>query len=130
MANRALRVAMVEGQFEMKKRFPDDENGYVLSQMQDSGDDLSKPRQINFSVVLPSKGKAEEFAAQFRKHGFDVEVEHTDVVKELPWDVTVSRFMIPEHSTITKFEETLQVAAAPLGGRIDGWGCFERTTEH
>ena len=53
-----------------------------------------------------------------------VEVEHAEVVPGLPWDVTVTRHMIPDHAAIGDFETTLDSHASPLGGRNDGWGCF------
>ena len=44
----------------------------------------------------------------------------------LPWDVVITKFMVPSHDAITALEHDLEVAAEPLGGRNDGWGCFER----
>jgi|SRR6185369_9144253 len=114
----------------MKPEFPEDENGDVLRRMRDSGDDLSKPRQIDFTVVLPGEAQAQELAAQFRKRGFSAAVKHSDVVPGFPWDVVISSFMVPDHSTITQFEEALQRAATLLGGKNDGWGCFERPSDH
>jgi hypothetical protein len=34
--------------------------------------------------------------------------------------------MLPVCETITEFELLLQSKASPLGGRNDGWGCFEQ----
>jgi len=72
----------------------DADNEAVLQQMRDSGDDLSQPRVIDFTVVLS-------------------------------WDVVVKKHMLPTNASITAFERELQAVAAPLGGRNDGWGCFE-----
>ena len=107
-------------------QFPDDENGEVLRRMHDSGDDLSKPRDIDFTVVLPSEGAAKSFSKHFVAAGYEVKVEKADTVPELPWDVVVVKHMLPEHAGITAFEEELQGMAEPLGGRNDGWGCFEQ----
>lgn len=112
------------------RQFPDDEKGDVLRQMQESGDDLSKPRQIDFSVVLPDESRANKLATHFQTHGYSARVNCSKVVNELPWDVTVSTFMLPVHDAITQFEEMLDAVAAPLGGRNDGWGCFERGKDH
>ena len=60
---------------EMIETFPDDENGDVLRQMQESGDDLSRPREIDFSVVFPGELEAQTMATQFRELGFAVDVE-------------------------------------------------------
>lgn len=106
--------------------FPDDENGDVLRRMRDSGDDLSRPRIVDFNIVFPSEGQASQLAEQFKNRGCTVAVSRSEVVPELPWDVTISEYMVPTHARITEFENLLAAAAEPLGGRNDGWGCFER----
>lgn len=42
--------------------FPDDENGDVLWQMAQAGDDLSIPREVDFAVIFPSEDDALKFA--------------------------------------------------------------------
>jgi hypothetical protein len=44
--------------------FPNDENGEVLRGMQESGDDLSKARNIEFQHVFPTKAQALDFLAK------------------------------------------------------------------
>jgi hypothetical protein len=48
----------------MSDRFPDDENGQVLRYMAEQGDDLSKPRDIDFTVVMPDEDAAMTFSAR------------------------------------------------------------------
>ena len=110
--------------------FPDDENGDILRRMLRDGDDFTKPRDIDFSVVFPSDSAAEEFAEHFFRLGFKISVQKSDCKPELPWDVTVTNFMLPTHDGITKFEETLEGVAARFGGRNDGWGCFCQPVQH
>jgi len=110
----------------MSIQFPDDENGDVLRRMLESGDDLSLPREIDFTVVFPREREAAFFAEHFRKSGYKTKYERSDAVPDLPWDVVVVRFMKPEHAEIGAFEEQLQRLAEPLGGRNDGWGCFQQ----
>jgi lipoate-protein ligase A len=110
--------------------FPDDENGDVLRRMQGGGDDFTKPRDIDFSVVFPSESSAVEFADHFRQTGLKVAIEEWDTERELPWDVTVTRCMLPTHLGITEFEETLAEVAATLRGRNDGWGCIRQSVQH
>ena len=72
-------------------------------------------------------------ADYFRGRGFRASVEKPECVAELPWDVVMVSDMLPSHSDISKFallaatkaafEEMLEEAASPLGGRNDGWGC-------
>ena len=87
--------------------FPDDENGDVLRRMQDGGDDFTKPRDIDFSVVFPSESSAGAFADHFRLTGLKAAIQEWEAERELPWDVTVTRHMLPTHAGITGFEETL-----------------------
>jgi hypothetical protein len=44
-------------------KFPDDENGDVLWQMLEDGDNLSKPGEIDFSVIFPTEEAALRFAS-------------------------------------------------------------------
>ena len=106
--------------------FPDDENGQVLRQMEESGDDLSKPRDIDFTVVLPDKAAARAFGDYFHARGYGVSAERSGTVPDLPWDVVVVKHMVPTHSGITQFEQELEAVASEHGGRNDGWGCFEQ----
>ena len=109
-----------------RQTFPDDENGDVLRRMQSNGDDLSKPRDIEFTVVLPTFEAADRFMRSFRNQALVVEAEESGCVAELPWDVRITKHMLPEHADITAFENELEAVVTPLGGRNDGWGCFEQ----
>ena len=110
--------------------FPDDENGEVLLRMQRDGDDLTKPRDIDFSIVFPTESAAVEFADHFRHRGFKVSVKTWDGKSDLPWDVTITQNMLPAHAGISNLEEAFEFVAAPLGGRNDGWGCFRQLLLH
>jgi len=103
-----------------------EENREVILRMARGGDDLSKSRDIDFSVVFPNESSAQEFASQLREIGYRATVNRSDVDSDLPWDATVVRHMLPQCEAITGFELLLQARASPFGGRNDGWGCFEQ----
>lgn len=103
---------------------PNDANGDVLRRMEARGDDLTKPRNIDFSVVFVDGNSAEQFAQHFRALGHEVSVELTGTKQDFPWDVTVVHHMVPSHEGITRFEYQLQFVADNWGGHNDGWGCF------
>ncbi|HEX8810644.1 MAG TPA: ribonuclease E inhibitor RraB, partial [Terracidiphilus sp.] len=63
----------------MPATFPQDANGDVLRRLQSHGDDLTKPRDIDFTVVFPDESAAQSFADDVRKLGYKVDVEHADV---------------------------------------------------
>ena len=115
---------MTRGECPEAVLFPDDENGDVLRRMQAAGDDLSRPREVQFSVVFSTSISAEQFAEHVRGLGYRVSVEFAETVEDYPWDVLVTKKMLPSHAEIAKFEELLQSIASPLNGRNDGWGCF------
>ena len=104
--------------------FPNDENGDVLRQMMENGDDLSKARAIDFTVVFHDEPEAREFASHFEKNGFPTKCELASATRDLPWDVVVVKHMVPNHRAIGEFEAELQARAVVLGGKNDGWGCF------
>lgn len=103
---------------------PNDATGDALRRLEAEGDNLSRARDIEFTIVFPDSSKAEEFAAHFRKMGYRARVRHAKVKEKHPWDVIVVKHMIPSHSGISEFERELQEIAATLGGYNDGWGCF------
>lgn len=103
---------------------PNDDTVDALRRLEADGDDLSRPRNIDFSVVFPTEFTAERFADHFRERGYSVELRFSEVKEGLPWDVTVVNNMTPSHQAITDFEDELQQVAETLGGQNDGWGCF------
>ncbi|MFC5861487.1 ribonuclease E inhibitor RraB [Acidicapsa dinghuensis] len=109
---------------------PDDENGHALRRLEADGDDLSRARDIDFSVVFHSEGAAEKFAEHFRNLGLKVDVSFAQVKADHPWDAVVVKSMVPTHSAITEFERELQEIANVSGGYNDGWGCFAQPGKH
>ncbi|MEN6451636.1 MAG: ribonuclease E inhibitor RraB [Thermoguttaceae bacterium] len=102
--------------------FPNDENGEVLRLMFEDGDDLSKPRIIEFCFAFPDRNKAIEFAAMVDER--DLEVCISVYRERKCWQAIVKRHMVPTHRRITKLEQTLTERAASVGGNGDGWGCM------
>ena len=104
--------------------FPNDATGDALRRMEAQGDDLTKPRNIDFTVVFADSSSAEHFAEHFRGLGHKVSVEPTETDKDFPWDVLVVQQMVPSYDAITDFEDLLQSVADGWGGHNNGWGCF------
>jgi regulator of RNase E activity RraB len=99
-------------------------NRDVILQLIEAGDDLSKARDIDFSVVFPDGKSAEAFASELQRQGYTISVEEMDAEEGLLWDVTVVKHMLPVCEAITAFQQSLESIASPLGGRNDGWGCI------
>jgi hypothetical protein len=105
-------------------KYPNDANGDALRRMEAEGDDLTRPRNIEFTVVFPNENTATQFANHFRALGFAVSAELAGTVTNFPWDVIVVGRMVPSHEEIGAFEVSLREVADTLGGHNDGWGCF------
>ena len=84
------------------------------------------PREIDFSVLLPSEEAALEFATICLRGGFKVELAKLDEAQEdgLDWEIVVYTTAVPTHSDITMLEAALKEQAAPLGGRMSGWSAL------
>ena len=106
--------------------FPLDENGDVLRRMVEHGDNLSVPREIDFVVVAPDNKAAQGLSETVRAWGLKATIKRTDVIPSLQWEVVVVSHMLPTHEGITRLEKRLAEAAASVGGRNDGWGCFQQ----
>lgn len=107
--------------------FPDDENGQVLRQMSQDGDDLSKPREVTFNVVFKDEISANKFSGDIHYRGCHIKITKSNVVPERPWDVAVIFNMIPSHSEISAIEKDLGSMASKYDGINDGWGCFSQS---
>lgn len=105
-------------------KFPDDENGDVLWRMAKEGDDLSVPREVNFSVIFPTEEAALKFAVHLLRNEQKVSFSPYEEHDELPWQVEAHPVMVPSYKNISGYEIQLEKTAARLGGRNDGWGCF------
>jgi hypothetical protein len=104
--------------------YPEDENGDALRNMEAHGDDLTKPRNIDFTVIFADARSAEQFAEYFHDLGHKISVEETKTKPDFPWDVIVVKHMVPTYEGVADFEDILQSIADRWGGHNDGWGCF------
>ena len=102
-----------------------DENAEVLRDMAAAGDDLERPRPMDFNHLFPSREGAIAFARRVDAEGFTPVVRPYDK-PHFPFDVTVTTApVIPTCDYITATEQRLAAIAAEYEGRADGWGCME-----
>jgi hypothetical protein len=98
--------------------FPNDPNGHVLRQMQTTGDNLEKPRDIDFEHIFEKEADARQFAEAVRRLGYKkVSIRFSE--ERNMWDVSIVVFMMPTHA-----ETKLDTIAREFCGRADGWGCM------
>ena len=105
--------------------FPDDENGDVLRRMFDGGDDLSRPRIVDFCFAFPERQQAVVFAEIVDDRDLEVCISYYEQ-REM-WQAIVKRHMVPTHRDITVLELRLASQAEAIGGKADGWGCMRLT---
>jgi hypothetical protein len=101
---------------------PDNENGRILRRMIDGGDDLSKPRKVDFCFVFAERRQALAFAEVVDERELKVSISYYPE-REM-WQAIVHRYMAPTHRDITAMESVLSARAESIGGEADGWGCM------
>lgn len=106
------------------KLYPDDDNGNVLWQMAQDGDDLTEAHEIEYSIAFTTKEQAEKCALFLLEEEQKISLfidEETDIAE---WIVTIYVYMEPEYSDIVDLEEWFTKIANDHGGEYDGWGCM------
>lgn len=106
------------------QQFPEDENGDTLWRMAEEGDDLSVPRELDFSVIFPNEEGALRFAVHLLRNQQKVSFGPYEGSADMPWQVQAHAMMLPTHENISGFEALLERDSEPYGGRNDGWGCY------
>ena len=106
----------------MNPQIPNDANGDVLRRMLAHGDDLSRPRRIDFCFVFPDRAHALTFAGTL---DFDQPDDEVSISRyQDRWQAIVHRVMAAGHAEITELETAWTRVAEQCQGRADGWGCL------
>jgi hypothetical protein len=116
------RLHLKLGIMGVPSHIPNDANGDVLRRMIKDGDDLSRPRMMDFCYIFPERRQALAFAEIVDDRELEVRISYNKE-REM-WDTIVKRNMIPTHEGITTFELSLAAHAELVGGEADGWGCM------
>lgn len=108
------------------EKFPDDINGNALWRMQQNGDDLSKSREIEFTVIFPTEEDALNFGEALLINRQKILLSDNEENKEYPYELVAYVYMEPTYKEISAYEELLESVASPYNGHNDGWGCLEQ----
>lgn len=99
------------------------ENAEVLRNIAARGVDITGSRLVDFAHIFHGMESAHAFAEEASREGYAVEIaRHAN--GDFPWDVKVSKEMIPTVEAITAAEVDLSYFATMHGGRSDGWGFY------
>ncbi len=104
--------------------FPNDDNGDVLWQMAQDGDDLTEAHEIEYSIAFTDKAKAEQCALFLLNEEQKISLFIDEESENQEWIITIYVYMEPEYSDIVDLEEWFTKIANEHGGEYDGWGCM------
>ena len=104
--------------------FPNDDNGDVLWQMAQDGDDLTEAHEIEYSIAFTDKAKAEQCALFLLNEEQKISLFIDEESENQEWIITIYVYMEPEYSDIVDLEEWFTIIANEHGGEYDGWGCM------
>lgn len=106
--------------------FPDDVNGDALWRMQQNGDDLSKPREMEFTVIFSTEEDALKFGEALLINRQKILLSDNEENNESPYELVAYTYMVPTHEEISAYEDLLKSVADQYNGYNDGWGCLEQ----
>jgi len=104
------------------QQFPDDDNGNVLWQMHNDGDDLTAAHEIEYSIAFQQEEQADQCAVCLLKEEQKISLFEDEETGE--WIITIYVYMEPEYADIVDLEEWFSKIAGQFGGEYDGWGCM------
>ena len=100
-------------------------NRSVLLRLEENGDDLELPREIDHTVIFKNRKKANDFAKIVEEKGFTVGISSSGIFSKT-YDLLVQKIDPPARLDPITFE--LQELAEGLEGSYDGWGCLVQTS--
>lgn len=106
------------------EQFPNDDNGNVLWQMHEDGDDLTEPHEIEYSIAFKTEELAEKCALYLLKEEQKISLFEDEESDLKEWIITIYVYMEPEYSDIVDIEEWFTKIAEQHHGEYDGWGCM------
>ncbi|PLS16207.1 ribonuclease E inhibitor RraB [Bacillus sp. M6-12] len=101
-------------------KFPNDEDGKVLSMLFNEGINFKKPQLVDFFVAVPDKKSGEKVLEAMKVEGLHGEVIQDDETDE--WMCYCSRKMMLTHKEIVNIQKRLDDLSKPFNGHSDGWG--------
>ena len=80
------------------EQFPDDDNGNVLWQMHEDGDDLTEPHEIEYSIAFTTQEQAEKCALYLLAEEQKISLFQDEESDAVEWIITIYVYMEPDLS--------------------------------
>ena len=109
----------------MTTDYPNDADGDALRRLVATGNDMSKPMDIDFQIAAPDEATAKRVADDAAKLGYRIRIHFYDKEGTRdPWTCDCTRTMLAEYDAIIAVQAELNAIARPPGAYTDGWGTF------
>ena len=99
---------------------PGDPDQTTLAELAGAGSDLARIHQIEFFLLLPTRGAAEEVAAELVPEGFRIDISAAEAAGE--WLCRATRPMRPDLAELRRLRQRFGELARVRLGAYDGWG--------
>ncbi|BCX72673.1 ribonuclease E inhibitor RraB [Acinetobacter bereziniae] len=105
------------------EKFPEDDNGNLLWQMHEDGDDLDEIHELEFSMYFKTQELAEKCAISLLLEEQKISLYLDEEVHPNEWVITIYVNLFPEYEDIVDLEQWFTKIAEQFDGEYDGWGC-------
>lgn len=126
--------------------FPSDADGETLKRLAEAGIDLSKPREIDFMIDVPTEDAGKKVSELTKAQGYAVELifdeggDEEDFEDEVfdeddedadddalgpTWTVYATVTLVPTYEELVARQKALTELATPVGGTCEAWGTME-----
>ncbi|MBJ8552286.1 ribonuclease E inhibitor RraB [Acinetobacter bereziniae] len=105
------------------EKFPEDDNGNLLWQMHEDGDDLDEIHELEFSMYFKTQELAEKCAISLLLEEQKISLYLDEEVHPNEWVITIYVNLFPEYEDIVDLEQWFTKIAEQFDGDYDGWGC-------
>jgi hypothetical protein len=114
---RCYREFLYPGPAEMRSI----QNDRVLRVLEENGDTLEAPRQVDHWIYFPTTDARAQFLAGLAGQGFNVEEQTDNRSGPFPYGVQISREDKVDPESINELTFDLEERAEAVGGDYDGW---------
>ncbi|MCE4051402.1 MULTISPECIES: ribonuclease E inhibitor RraB [Bacillaceae] len=106
--------------FFRKRKFPKDEDGDVLHELDKYGCDFSVEQTVEFVIDVPNENSGKQVLEELKTEGYRCEMDYDE--EEDMWTVYCFIEMMLTYEGIVEVQNKLRDLIHPLDGEIDGWG--------